>query len=62
MPAKVDHPSRADGIVRRQLALDEVTALLLDKIGFKLSKLTPEQSIYLGLPELGPFKLDHHRY
>src|SRR5208283_2757790 len=39
--------------------LDEkVAALHLNKIGVKLSKLTPAQSIYLGVPQQGPFKPD----
>ncbi|QBR70045.1 adenosylhomocysteinase [Beijerinckiaceae bacterium] len=43
--------------------LDEkVAALHLDKIGVKLTKLTPAQATYLGLPESGPFKPDHYRY
>jgi len=43
--------------------LDEkVAALHLDKIGVKLTKLSPAQATYLGLPETGPFKPDHYRY
>jgi adenosylhomocysteinase len=43
--------------------LDEkVAALHLDKIGAKLTKLTPVQAAYLGLPQTGPFKPDHYRY
>jgi adenosylhomocysteinase len=43
--------------------LDEkVAALHLEKIGVKLTKLTNEQSTYLGVPEKGPFKPDHYRY
>jgi adenosylhomocysteinase len=43
--------------------LDEkVAALHLDKIGVSLTKLTPKQAAYLGLPEAGPFKADHYRY
>ena len=43
--------------------LDEkVAALHLDKIGVKLTKLTPVQAAYLGLPQTGPFKPDHYRY
>ncbi|MDQ6866964.1 MAG: adenosylhomocysteinase [Pseudomonadota bacterium] len=43
--------------------LDEkVAALHLDKIGAKLTKLTPVQAAYLGLPRSGPFKPDHYRY
>jgi adenosylhomocysteinase len=43
--------------------LDEkVAALHLEKIGVKLTKLTQQQSTYLGVPEAGPFKPDHYRY
>ena len=43
--------------------LDEkVASLHLGKIGAKLTKLTHEQSKYLGVPENGPFKPDHYRY
>src|SRR2546429_3632728 len=43
--------------------LDEkVAALHLDKIGAKLTKLTPVQAAYLELPQTGPFKPDHYRY
>jgi adenosylhomocysteinase len=43
--------------------LDEkVAALHLDKIGVKLTKLTPVQAAYLGLPQTGPFKPEHYRY
>ncbi len=43
--------------------LDEKVALLhLAKVGATLTKLTPAQSSYLGVPEAGPFKADHYRY
>jgi adenosylhomocysteinase len=43
--------------------LDEkVASLHLAKIGAKLTKLTREQSKYLGVPESGPFKAEHYRY
>jgi adenosylhomocysteinase len=43
--------------------LDEKVARLhLDKIGAKLTKLTPVQAAYLGVPRTGPFKPDHYRY
>jgi adenosylhomocysteinase len=43
--------------------LDEkVAALHLAKIGVKLTKLTDQQSTYLGVPATGPFKTDHYRY
>ncbi len=43
--------------------LDEKVATLhLAKIGVKLTKLSPEQAAYIGVPESGPFKTDHYRY
>ena len=43
--------------------LDEkVAALHLNKIGVKLTKLSDEQSAYLGVPLAGPFKPEHYRY
>ncbi|XP_049832595.1 adenosylhomocysteinase-like [Schistocerca gregaria] len=41
---------------------EEVAALHLEHLGVKLTKLTPEQSKYLGVPTDGPFKPDHYRY
>jgi hypothetical protein len=32
------------------------------KIGAKLTKMTPEQSKYLGVPQAGPFKAETYRY
>ena len=44
-------------------ALDEKVARLhLDKIGVKLTKLTKEQSEYLGISEEGPYKPEIYRY
>lgn len=43
--------------------LDEkVAALHLDKLNAKLTKMTPEQSKYIGTPIEGPYKSDHYRY
>ena len=43
--------------------LDErVARLHLDKLGVRLSRLTDEQSEYLGIPTEGPYKPDHYRY
>jgi adenosylhomocysteinase len=43
--------------------LDEKVARLhLDKLGAKLTKLTPEQAGYIGVPVEGPFKSEHYRY
>ena len=41
---------------------EEVARLHLEKIGVKLTKLTPKQSEYLGVPLEGPYKSDHYRY
>ncbi|QIK37710.1 adenosylhomocysteinase [Caldichromatium japonicum] len=43
--------------------LDEMVARLhLEKIGAKLTTLTPEQAAYIGVPIEGPYKPDHYRY
>ncbi len=43
--------------------LDEKVARLhLDKIGAKLTRLSPKQSTYIGVPVEGPYKPDHYRY
>ncbi len=43
--------------------LDEKVARLhLDRIGVKLSKLSPEQAEYIGVSVDGPYKPEHYRY
>jgi adenosylhomocysteinase len=43
--------------------LDEkVAALHLEKLGVKLTRLTPAQAAYIGVQPSGPFKPDHYRY
>ncbi len=41
---------------------EEVARLHLDHLGVKLTKLTPEQAEYIGVPVEGPYKPDHYRY
>jgi adenosylhomocysteinase len=41
---------------------EEVARLHLDKLGVRLTKLTEQQSTYLGIPVEGPYKPDHYRY
>ncbi len=41
---------------------EEVARLHLEQIGVKLTKLTPEQADYIGVPIEGPYKSDHYRY
>jgi adenosylhomocysteinase len=44
-------------------ALDEKVARLhLDKLGAKLTTLSPTQATYIGVPVEGPYKPDHYRY
>ena len=39
-----------------------VARLHLDKIGARLTELTPEQAAYINVPAEGPYKSDHYRY
>jgi adenosylhomocysteinase len=41
---------------------EEVARLHLEKIGAKLTTLTPAQADYIGVPVEGPYKSDHYRY
>jgi adenosylhomocysteinase len=51
------------GVYRLPKHLDEEVARLhLEKIGAKLTKLSPEQAKYLGVPVEGPYKPEHYRY
>ena len=43
--------------------LDEKVAQLhLDQLGAKLTRLSPEQAEYIGVPVDGPYKPEHYRY
>jgi adenosylhomocysteinase len=51
------------GVYRLSKKLDEEVARLhLSKLGVSLTKLSPEQAAYIGVPVDGPFKSDHYRY
>ncbi len=53
----------AVGVYRLPKHLDEEVARLhLEKIGAVLTKLTPDQAAYLGVPVEGPYKPEHYRY
>jgi len=41
---------------------EEVARLHLEKIGVKLTTLTPRQADYIGVPVQGPYKADNYRY
>jgi adenosylhomocysteinase len=48
-------------VLRKKLD-EEVAAAHLEHLGVKLTKLSKEQSSYLGIPVEGPFKADMYRY
>ncbi len=51
------------GVYRLPKHLDEEVARLhLEKLGVKLTKLTPEQAEYIGVSIDGPYKPEHYRY
>ncbi|MDX9928368.1 MAG: adenosylhomocysteinase [Bacteroidales bacterium] len=53
----------AIGVYRLPKHLDEEVARLhLNQIGVKLTRLSPEQAAYIGVPVEGPYKPDHYRY
>ncbi|MHC4776296.1 MAG: adenosylhomocysteinase, partial [Planctomycetota bacterium] len=41
---------------------EEVARLHLEKVGARLTTLTPEQAEYIGVPLEGPYKPDYYRY
>jgi len=41
---------------------EEVARLHLDQLGVKLTRMTKEQSDYIGIPVNGPYKPEHYRY
>jgi adenosylhomocysteinase len=41
---------------------EEVARLHLEHLGVKLTRLTPEQANYIGVPVEGPYKPEHYRY
>ena len=55
--------NRKPGVYVLPKSLDEEVARLhLEKIGVKLTKLTPEQAAYINVPIEGPYKPDYYRY
>ncbi len=53
----------AVGVYRLPKHLDEEVARLhLSRIGAHLTKLTPAQADYIGVPVEGPYKAEHYRY
>ena len=55
--------SYAKGVYVLPKKLDEMVARLhLDKLGVKMTQLTPSQADYIGVPVEGPYKPDLYRY
>ena len=55
--------SAEDGVNVLPKELDEKVALLhLDHLGAKLTKMTDDQSDYIGISKKGPFKNKNYRY
>ncbi len=60
---KLASESMPVGVYRLDKVLDEEVARLhLEKLGVRLTELTPKQAAYIGVPQHGPFKPDHYRY
>ncbi len=65
--AQIELHRHAERYGRRVVVLpkkldEEVARLHLDQLGVKLTRLTPEQAEYIGVPIDGPYKPDHYRY
>ena len=58
------HPERYPvGVYRLPKQLDEkVARLQLTRLNVQLTRLTPEQAAYIGVPGDGPYKAEHYRY
>ena len=66
MLAQLELHANAEKIGKKVLMLpkhldEEVARLHLDKLGVKLTKLSPEQAEYIGVPVDGPYKPEHYR-
>jgi adenosylhomocysteinase len=65
--AQIELFNNADQYEKRVYTLpkrldEKVARLHLDALGVSLTKLTPEQAAYIGVPVEGPYKPDHYRY
>jgi adenosylhomocysteinase len=65
--AQIELHQKADGYERRVYTLpkhldEKVARLHLDKLGVRLTRLTPDQAKYIGVPVEGPYKPEHYRY
>jgi adenosylhomocysteinase len=65
--AQIELHQKADEYERKVYTLpkhldEKVARLHLDKLGVKLTELTPKQAEYIGVPVEGPYKPEHYRY
>ncbi|HUK66903.1 MAG TPA: adenosylhomocysteinase [Anaeromyxobacteraceae bacterium] len=65
--AQIELASRGDAYARKVYVLpkhldEKVARLHLDKLGARLTRLTPRQAAYIGVSLEGPYKPDHYRY
>jgi len=65
--AQIELHLHADNYERKVYTLpkhldEKVARLHLDKLGVKLTPLSPEQAAYIGVPVEGPYKPEHYRY
>jgi adenosylhomocysteinase len=65
--AQLDLAKNADKYDKKVFVLpkkldEKVARLHLEKLGVRLTELTPQQADYLGIPADGPFKSDQYRY
>ncbi|MEX1183744.1 MAG: adenosylhomocysteinase [Gemmatimonadota bacterium] len=65
--AQLELKANADAYEKKVYVLpkhldEKVARLHLDKLGVKLTELTPKQAEYIGVPVEGPYKTDQYRY
>jgi adenosylhomocysteinase len=65
--AQIELHQNADSYERKVYTLpkhldEKVARLHLDKLGVKLTKLSPDQAAYIGVAPEGPYKPEHYRY
>jgi adenosylhomocysteinase len=65
--AQIELHQNADRYERKVYTLpkhldEKVARLHLEKLGVKLTKLSPDQASYIGVSPDGPYKPDHYRY
>jgi adenosylhomocysteinase len=65
--AQIELHEKADEYEKKVYVLpkvldEKVARLHLEKLGVKLTELSPKQAEYIGVPVEGPYKPEHYRY